>query len=155
MSPFSLLVEAGNPIGCPAGLWKRRHFAFDRPVLAWDNFVSRQIMNLLKTNAFLIAATFRRRATFAQSSPPQQDASSEKSGFAAQDAPVPKDTRADAYFNYAMATSRKSSTRDQPQRVRDASDRVLQKRMHWIQVSGDRRTLGGNVLEAQRVTKRN
>src|SRR5258707_15679002 len=59
-------------------------------------------MNLLKTNAFLIAATFAAGATFAQSSPPQQDAANEKSGFAAQDAPVPKDTRDDAYFNYAM-----------------------------------------------------
>ncbi len=59
-------------------------------------------MNLLKTNTFLIATIFAAGATFAQSSPPQQDASSEQSSFPTQDAPVPKDTRADAYFNYTM-----------------------------------------------------
>src|SRR5258708_35861681 len=59
-------------------------------------------MNLFKTHTFLIAAMSAAGATFAQSSPPQQDASSEQSSFPTQDAPVPKDTRADAYFNYTM-----------------------------------------------------
>jgi tetratricopeptide (TPR) repeat protein len=81
-----------------------RHFAFDRPLLAWDTFLFKVNMNFPKLTAFFISTTFAAVPVVAQTAPAVEPLPPADQALARGESPepAPASSRADAYFDYTM-----------------------------------------------------